>query len=81
LARQAAEERLEGRVWLYYCSTVAYQDKKHATSFEDMMKKLRLPKQPKEATISKEQLKRFDNVYKFSMKNKAKLKKARSEKK
>jgi len=81
LARQAAEERLEGRVWLYYCSTVAYQDKKHATSYEDMMKKLRLPKQSTEATISKKQLNKYDNVYKLSMKKKAKLKKARSEKK
>jgi len=46
-----------------------------------MMKKLRLPKQSTEATISKEQLNKYDNVYKLSMKKKAKLKKARSEKK
>ena len=67
-------------MWLYYCSTVAYQDKKHATSYEDMMKKLRLPKQSKESTISKDQLNKYDNVYKLSLKKKAK-KKARSEKK
>ena len=45
------------------------------------MKKLRLPKQPKESTISKEQLNKYDNVYKLSLEKKAKLKKARSEKK
>jgi|GEM_PF-5851958 len=42
------------------------------------MKKLRLPKQTTASTLSKEQLAKFDNIYKLSMKKKAKKKKARS---
>jgi len=60
---------------LYYCSTVAYQDKKHRTSFEDMMKKLRLPKQQTGSTITKEQLERFDNIYKLTKDKKSRSKK------
>jgi hypothetical protein len=41
MLRTAMEAELEDRMWLYYCVTLPYQDKKHKMSFSDMMKKLR----------------------------------------
>jgi len=67
LARQAADERLEERAWLWYCTTAPYQDKKHKQSFEEIMRKLRLPAKANMTTsISDEQLEKFDRIFKMT---------------
>lgn len=44
LLYKAVDEKLEDRMWLYYCVTLPYQDKKNRQSFNDLMKSVRRPK-------------------------------------
>jgi len=56
LLNQAIDDKLEERAWLYYCTTLPYQDKKNKKTFQEFMATLRKPKNVRKAKITQAEL-------------------------
>ncbi len=63
LLQQAIDDKLEDRVWLYYCCTLPYQDKKNRKSFDDLMASIKSPQNNKtKSVITQKELDRFVDI-------------------
>ena len=67
---QAVDDKTEERAWLYYCTTLPYQDKKNKMTFDQLMAKLRRPKISTERKMTDEQAARFEQIMKARMEKK-----------